>query len=510
MEDFISQIYEDAFIIEYFKDFLSLSNSGRLLAARNCYNKATQQLEQLLLRISVYDTKTASFIQNLALQAKDVFDDTCNVKGLIEKDLLPALYNHIKNYTGIDVNEDKYRFISSDTGFLTIYDNETKLYLHDIYDPMWEAHEIASSIYDYSVDTFLIFGCGLGYLAYQIFLSSCGSTYINVYEDDTAIIDYAYRYGALSLIPKDHINVICNKDIEQLASGFIRDLCELPSRQFYFSPWKRNKYKTSCNDEINRLLINQDFELEIRSQSILNFRMNKKAHFLSFDEIKENYDYNEWIIVSAGPSLDECIPFLRENKEKKGIICVNTVFKRLCKENILPDIMVAADQYDDMENHISGYDNMSDNTLLISDWLTNWKYIKIYKGPICFVRTNASAILTESFCSNEPVWNISGTVSCLGIEAAVRLNTRKIYLVGQDLAYPSGRSYATGVSHPDNKRNNSKTKTLSVDGSMVETCDAFIWFRKSIEFQIKEYSSVKFINMSKHGARINGAGGIDE
>ena len=125
------------------------------------------------------------------------------------------------------------------------------------------------------------------------------------------------------------------------------------------------------------------------------------------------------------------------------------------------------------------------------------------------MRTNASSKITQDFLPNEPVWDISGTVACLAIEAAIHLRAKTIYLVGQDLAYPSGRKYAKKMPHPEAPEANWEIKVPSVDGSMVDTSEAFDWFRKAIEFQISKYNSVSFINLSKHGAKIYGTKSAD-
>lgn len=504
MEDFIADIYRYSFIISNLKEFVSLVNSGRVSNARDLYNSTAVELEQWLENISVNDPQLASSIQEKAVDIKDHYDDYCYIKGIIEYDLIPTLYTCMKDYNNIEVNAGNYTLKSSKSGFITAIDNSTGTHLHDINDPMHEAFQICENIYSPQMEHFLILGCGLGYFPYQIYRQSEGAVKIHIYEDNTSVLDYAALYGVISIIPDENIEIVHDIDKEQLAKRFINDCCTLPSPGFYISPFKKSAYNGICDNEIDRMIINHDFDLEIRKLSAINLWKNRKIGGLAFSELSNLYHYDEWVIISAGPSLDYNISFLKESKGKRGLIAVNTVLRRLLSEGIVPDLLVAADQFNEMITHIEGIESKTEDIILIADWLLNWKYTSHYKGNICFVRTNASMELTSSFLSNEEVWDISGTVSALALEAAVRLNAHKVYLIGQDLAYPNGQMYAANMPQELFQGNKQYIQVLSVDGNMVETCEAFEWFRKAMEYQIKKYSHVSFINMSKHGAHIKG------
>lgn len=506
LEDFIDDIYKKSYVIEGLQEYILLTDSCRYLEARSKYNITASMLEYLIQEIATQNISLATQIQSIALEIKDNFDDYCLSKGIVSSRLIPLLENYINAYSTIQVSEGHYTLKSSYVGFLTIRDNRSGRYLHDVYSPMLEAYRTATTVYKPEIDTYLIFGCGLGYLAYQIYNISKGSTEIWIYEDDEAIIKYAYHYGVLSLIPDDVLSLIHNPDLDALTTVFLNDINEMNATSFFFSPWKKSICDNLHNNELNRLIINWEFDLQTAGWATVNYRKNKKLPHVSFNDISNFYSFNEWIIVSAGPSLDENISFLCDcKKEHKGIIAVNTVLRRLTNEGITPNLVVAADQSDNLRGHIEGITELYRNVPLVADWVLSWKYANAYKGPICFVRTNASSDLTKDHFPDEPVWDISGTVTCLAIEAAVRLGAEKIYLVGQDLAYPGGQKYAKYMPHEEAPNAKWEMQVPSVDGGMVDTCEAFDWFRKAIEYQIAKYDHVKFINLSKHGAMIKGA-----
>ncbi len=505
MEGFIENIYRDCDIIEYIKEYVSLTNSGCYRDARTFYDKAAAGLESVLLRLSEKDGQKASQIQDIALKIKDSFNDHCLSMGIAEGSLLPELYSLISCYTGIQVTEGKYILESSDTGYLTIRDTDIDLYYHDIHDPMWEARETARSLLTPDMDAILIFGCGLGYLPYQVWFQSEAAVKITVYEDDPSILQYAYNYGVLSLIPESDITVIKHFDKNYLADMFVHDIKKMSgSSSFVFSRWKKPLYKDIGNNELRRLIINRELNIEMSFRSNANLFRNMKSSATPFDELTGTFDYDEWVVISAGPSFDNCVPFIRDSRGTRGLIAVNTVLRRLSKEGIIPDLCVAADQYVQMIDHLSGIEEYTANIPLVADWALNWKYATAYKGVKSFVRTNASADLTKDIIPDEPVWDISGTVACMAVEAAIRIGAKKIYLVGQDLAYPGGQRYAKDMPHQQASDTGYDLLVPSVDGEMVGTCEAFDWFRKALEYQIGKYDHVLFINLSQHGAYIKG------
>ena len=503
MEDFIAEIYNDAFIIENLKDFIRLIDSGCVIKARDLYNKTAALLEDLLLKIASYDESRASMIQQIVLRIKDNYEDYAQSKGLIAGELIPALYSYIGNLSDINVTEGKYTLESSDTGFLTLRDNNIKLYLHDTYDPMQEALQIADSIYKPSMQSFHVFGCGLGYLPLRLYELSDSAMDIYIYEDDETLLGYAELYGVISLIPKELIHIICSDSHEELVTSFISAVSAMEDAGYYISPFKKG-FNGICNNELGRLAINRAFELESARVFEINLWKNRKLPAIHPSSLLKKYKYTEWIIISAGPSLDDNIGFLKESKGKRGLIAVNTVLRRLVNEGISPDILVAADPFNELIKHISGIEPQTRSIILVADWLLNWNYASLYQGEICFVRTDASSKLTNSFIPNEPVWSASGTVASLALETALYLGSRKVYLAGQDLAYPSGQKYARNMPHAEAPDAKWELQVPSVDGSMVDTSEAFDWFRKSLEHQIAMHPSVSFINLSRHGALIKG------
>ncbi|MBQ8945523.1 MAG: motility associated factor glycosyltransferase family protein [Lachnospiraceae bacterium] len=499
-EDFIEEIYHDSMSIEYINEFVHLSYICKRRDARRAYNEGAKILENMISRIASSNLQLALDIQNTALEIAERFEDCGFAAGEALSRLLPLLYEAVAPLTHISVDAGSYVIKSADSGFLTLYDSGINMHIHDTHDPMWEAYNLATELYRPEVEQFYILGCGLGYLPYQIWWISGGASCIRVYEEDEKIIEYAYNYGVLGWIPEELIEVISG-DAKYVSERFLKETHQNSNSCAYISDWKRRTFTENGYDSIVRTAANLELARSMHDITEVNRRKNLQLKSFSFDKIHDSLAYDEWIVVGAGPSLNDAVGFLRDSKGKRGIIAVNTVLKRLCIEGIMPDISVAADRYAQLEDHIRGIEDYTADVPLIADQLTNWRYTGAYKGMIVFVKTSAG--------NNEPedsdIWKIGGTVSSMGIEAAARLDAKTIYLVGLDLAYPGGQKYAVGMPHHQENMEGVLVQVPSVDGNMVETSEVFCWFREVIEEQIATHNGIRFVNMSKHGALINGA-----
>ncbi|MCR5128364.1 MAG: DUF115 domain-containing protein [Lachnospiraceae bacterium] len=505
-ETFIEEIYKEACIIEDIKEYIEHINAARPREARVAYNRAMQELERILPELVQTDAVLAEQIQNTAVNMSGEYEDSATVKGLAEGKLLPLLFRYMENYTGIEVQEGQYLIKSAESGFLTVRDQRRGIALHDVHDPMWEARQMARELYEPQMQEFHILGCGLGYLPYQLWSISEGALKLFLYEEDEQILAYAEHYGVLSWIPEECIQII--GDTKDKMSG---RLClshifeqavnnsKVPSG-YKIMPWKKESYRDIDGGMISALAANQELYQSMRYRTAVNLWKNRMHEQITFEGLKKQYAFTEWIVVSAGPSLDEQIRFLLESRGQRGIVAVNTVLRRLFKEGIRPDLVAAADQYIQMVEHIEGIGEQTAGIPMIAERRVNWQYLQQYRGKVCFISTDED----DPGNNDDEIWNVSGSVAGVALEAAARLGAKKVYLVGQDLAYPDGRTYAAGMPYATEGQSRGTMPVTSVDDGTVLTSEAFNWFRIGLETQIARHPDIAFVNLSKHGALIRG------
>ena len=414
-------------------------------------------------------------------------------------------------FTDIDVAEGHYRIYSSDSGFLTITDTACDRTFHDVHNPMLEAIRLAESVYKPTNKEIHILGCDLGFLPYAINRLSGGFCKIYIYESDRNLINYAKLFGILSWIPEENYKLVINDNPIELANDFLsflnnnEDYYIKGSVGIHINHWMDVRYKNLNVEQIEKQSYILLFNRNKYTPCVINMVNNYEKPHISFDEIKKRSFPEEWVVVAAGPSLDVNMSFIRESQNNKAIVAVNTVLRRLPAEGITPDLIVAADPRPQLLDHIKGFEDNTRGITLIADETTCWEYIDKYQGDICLVPTPNGGGLPLSNPDNMDIWPISGTVVTLGIETALRLGAKKIYLVGLDLGYPGGVSYAKGVSQKREEGKKGNCQVKSVDGRMIESNQVFDMFITIIERQIAAHPEVTFINMSPNGALIRGA-----
>ena len=500
-ESFIEEIYHRADVIEQLRESCLMAQRMRIQYAGNIWNSVLPTIYKIIETSE--DRVIARNIGEASEIVHNAWRDPAFFSAVISEQLIPAVMRYMESYTGIDVTEGRFRIKSSAVGFLTVYDSESNMYLHDPFDPMWSARILAEDLWTADMDEFHLFGSGLGYLPYQLWKVSQQSMKIYVYEPSEQILDYAVHYGVLSRIPEDMLYIISGEKEETVQSYIQNSIGYGKGR--YVTLWAGKECEQVDGGHLSNERMNADAERWFRDIWEINMKKNSRHTKVSVQQLKYKLFAKEWIVVAAGPSVDEQIDYLKEIQGKRKIVAVDVILKRLLGAGIIPDLVVTADPQDHMINHLEGIENQTDNIPLLGDRMASWRYVEAYKGEIAFSVASGTVDKYPDYDKSWEVWNYGGTVSSLAIEAAVNFGAEQVNLIGLDLAYPGGNLFAKGTSHADAKQENWGNKVESVDGGMVETSKTFLYFISVIEEQIAMHPNVKFINMSKHGARIKGS-----
>lgn len=415
----------------------------------------------------------------------------------IENGILPLLREKMALEAGniyLENEEGDFLFESSASGFLTIKDLRGNRYVHSTVDPMWEARKQAEYIYKPELKSYSVRGCGLGYLAYQLYDISDGTAVINVYEKDERMVEYAKSYGVLEWVPGDRINVRIDPD----AHMFIQSMQEPDTGCYISAPALAGE-----PEGVRALLETYYMDFETRKKLQRNMEMNYWSNKRSGCKAVSAFDTSllkeDFIVAAAGPSLDGNLAFLRESQGKRTLIAVGTVFKKLLACNIMPDMVVVLDPQPRTYKQIEGAE--SEKVPMLLAMTAYWKFAANYQGDKYLVPL--SDVYEEK--GEEEAWEIGGTVTHLAIEAAVRFGAKRIYLAGVDLAYPNGSSHADGTM---DAAKTDRKKLIPVEGNggmTVYTSKVFLAYKKWIEERILRTQEVVFYNMSSCGAKIAGA-----
>lgn len=497
-EAFLEEIYKEAELAYRLKLAVEYARIHDELHMGEICNESFQPLCEVCKEYLQQDREKGLALWN-EIQTFTGIDNDLVMRGdVIEKKILPLLEEKIRIWGGdicVENEEGDFLFESSASGFLTLKDLKHNKYIHSAADPMWEARKLAEYIFTPQKKEYSIWGLGLGYLIYQLYVISAGTVRIHVFEKDARMVEYARSYGVLDWIPEDRLEVV----LDENPAAFFKSAAKEDMGYYVFLPeiyGETADVRRSLEDEYMQFATPK----KLHWDSELNYWNNKRSDCHPVSDLSRlflNSD-TEFIIVAAGPSLDDNLEFLKQNQGRKTIIVVGTVFRKLLENGIVPDIVTVLDPQARTYRQIEGLEDQ--NVPMLLGVTAYWKFAANYQGNKYLVPLPGVHEEMES----EEAWAIGGTVTHLAIEAAIRFGGRSIYLVGVDLAYPNGVSHAEGTMDRTVKGMADMLPVKGVGGFTVYADSMFIAYRKWIEDRIALTPQITYYNMSRIGAKIAG------
>ncbi|CAG9705249.1 motility associated factor glycosyltransferase family protein [Clostridium neonatale] len=391
----------------------------------------------------------------------------------------------------------------SKSGNLTLkYNNK---YIHSKYDPVKEGIQFAEGNKELLNEKIVVvYGLGLGYHIQAIAEKLKDDSVLYVFEYNKKLIEYCKK------VNKDIFNYKNTKIIGSTDSQFLRKFADslrsveniIIHKASLETIRESNKLLYNLINDFNIMKQHVDMDTEIIKQSEENYKINTENNYKSINEFIEQFKKSNkpFIIVSAGPSVDNDLSKLKQNREKFNIISVGSAFRTLVKNRITPDAVV-----------------IIDTKPIVKKQFEN---LETYNIPLCFSAT-ASRWAVELYNGPKYIFNTSehdeiktrGTVAVSAMDIAIKCNAKKIILLGQDLAFINKKSHTSTFEETygfkDDYTINTKMKTVKgVNGECLNTTQGYITFKNKIESLIRENPHIKFINCSK-GAYIEGASHVN-
>ncbi len=215
------------------------------------------------------------------------------------------------------------------------------------------------------------------------------------------------------------------------------------------------------------------------------------------------------IVVAAGPSLDEALPYIKKFRKQFVVISIARPVGRLARlGKIRPDLVVTGDGQEIVKQQ--------------------FKYVPadMPVAASCFTHASVTQDLKRVFFMEMesmglPEWlksklgglgeiHAGGNVATAAMSVAVALGCDPILTVGLDLSYPdSGKTHASGkLGETAGPGLNKQEKYYDVPGNYQPTVKTNRQMMHYVDFTnelIAYYSDKKFINVNTAGARITGA-----
>lgn len=173
------------------------------------------------------------------------------------------------------------------------------------------------------------------------------------------------------------------------------------------------------------------------------------------------------VIVAAGPTLDENISWIKQNRDKIFIFSTDTAYKTLQKEHIFSDAVVSIDGQNISHQHFLR--KINDKTIFIFDLCGNSSSIRKIKknGNNLLFTTTGHPLISYAEQSQETAYSFifanagTGTVTISALDFANKVGFNEIIIIGADFAFPNKKPYSKGTYLEDiYLSHNNRTNTL--------------------------------------------------
>lgn len=405
--------------------------------------------------------------------------------------------------------EDEYTFcLSNKTG---------KRYILSKYNPRWSI-QINKNTNKYNKETvWIVFGFGFGYILENIFKNYGENTEVLVIEPNVHLLErqiekinvkFFEDKSGLSFFSgndfKKFKDIVANKlHIENVNNIEILEHPEYV--KFYIKYFK--KVVEIIGEIRAQRIVNDNTIRKINSAHVKNILKNSVYIKESFriENHKNKYKDIPAVIVSAGPSLDKNIKYL---KDFKGLVfAVGRTLPVLKRYDVKADFTAILD-WSDIIQGTFGEEEKS-GVPIIASTVANNSIIKNATGPIYFVDKDQMTEKIFGVCLES--LDTGGSVATLCLSAAHYMGCNPLIFIGQDLAYTEMRNYAEDCNiyeidiekgYKNNKKNYREIEGYY--GDRVTSDYALISFLRWIEGFINRNQDRTYINATEGGAKIEG------
>ena len=184
-----------------------------------------------------------------------------------------------------------------------------------------------------------------------------------------------------------------------------------------------------------------------------NFRNIVKYPVLSTNRHYDFLKNKPVLMVAAGPSLGKNIQWLKQNYKKYFVVAIGATIKKLCAENILPNLIISADGDEIIQSQFPKeiHETIKDIPFLAST-ATYHKVIETFNKENVFLSEVMGAFKNNSRTIN------GYSVGEVTLSFITTLGANEIYMLGTDLALDQ----ETGSTHIDDHQH-STTHDVSND-----------------------------------------------
>ncbi|MBQ5631752.1 MAG: motility associated factor glycosyltransferase family protein [Treponema sp.] len=343
----------------------------------------------------------------------------------------------------------------------TVTQNGTRL--HSAYNPQKESETIIQNTDFSEAETCVFLGTGLGYTCIECAKKHPEKTLIIfepdpyhffsslIFTDWTDVFKCKNLILAISCTPEQGITLINQYEI--LKTNFFHVKAQTNHAEKYFETLETLIKRNINKEKINIATLEKFGKLWVK-----NTCKNLKKSFFSqgITQYKNNAKNIPFLILAAGPSLQDILPHLKDIKNKAIIVCVDTALRFCIKYNVEPDFIVLTDPQYWAYKHIDGI--KSPSSILITESAVYPSVFRfLCKKIICCKSNFTLEHYFDSFRSEKGTLVAGGSVASTAWNFAQYAGASEIYVAGLDLAFVNKQTHIKGstfeqATHTTSKR----------------------------------------------------------
>ena len=404
-----------------------------------------------------------------------------------------------------------------------------KLLIHSSYDPVKEGLNFAKGVRPDS--RVCLYGFGLGYHVQSLLKQIGPGGRLLVIELNADLLSAALHLrDQTELFADPRLHLIFGHEESIVAKEISRRMSEWtqsPSASLevlFHSPSFKciPKNFPSLTNALEVLLMERRFPAVLGGLENQNYSYNREMVRQSpgINSLKGRHRGQPGVLVSAGPSLDDLLPYLQRFANSAVIACVDTALPILARAQIDPQYVFTLDPQE--ESFLSFQDHLENVFKLIYTPTAATKIISCFQGEKFVVFKEGHSLYRdqEPEMEKKGTTPAGGSVSCLGLDCLIQLGCDPIFLIGQDFAYSGGRTYSKhsnmnthlldriskGVTLANaHAEKTGLKKQISVRGnfgSMVSTSQSMYSYKRTIEEIALQHGGTRIYNLSSHGAEL--------
>ncbi len=394
-----------------------------------------------------------------------------------------------------DDKADKIKFFEGKARdknpILIIEKDGNPLYLFSKYNPVKEAERQADNI-NIKEEHIVIIGGGSPYFLKEVLRKIPPDKRVFYLEPYPELFSFVVKHLDLGKLIKkfNYFSILLpeNENFEKSLQEGI-DIVRLDKIDYIIHPIADKLFNKEINgilERINKtaLQIVYDFVTRMKDGKRVQKNILKNIDIIvkapPINKLKNLFKDIPAIIVSAGPSLDKNIVYLKDMEKRGIIISTDTALKPLLSADIEPHFVVAGDP--SYFNYLHLKDVFPEKTFFITEPSVDHRVFQ-YFGDKTFITIFDKPLLEliEKRIGEIAHLNTWGTVASLALELAHFIGSSPIFFIGQDFSFSYNLKYTRKTTYDNDwifKRDNysyfdSKKNMISNSKNKRQTEDIF-------------------------------------